>query len=95
MKTSVILSLVAGIAAGAAAGAAIGLLYAPDSGENTRRKIYEKGGELKDNLKSKISDIGEDINRRFEGVKEEAGRMMEKGKAKVKEARGDIGTATL
>jgi gas vesicle protein len=85
MKTSkVILSLVAGIAAGAAAGAAMGILYAPDKGTETRRKLSQKSDELKDNLKQK-----------FEGVKEDASDLLEKGKSKMYEAKKDINSATI
>jgi gas vesicle protein len=80
MKTSnVVISLIAGILAGAAAGAALGILYAPDKGTETRRKITRKGEELRDNLRHK-----------FEGVKEEASELLDKGKSKIYEAMGDM-----
>lgn len=37
-----------GLLIGGALGAALALLYAPQSGEETRGKLKEKGGELKD-----------------------------------------------
>lgn len=43
---------------GALAGAAAALLLAPDSGENTRRKIRESASREYDNLKEKIRTEG-------------------------------------
>lgn len=36
--------------AGVAVGAALGLLYAPESGEVTRKKLNKKAGQVKDNV---------------------------------------------
>jgi len=46
-KTMQMGGFLAAFAIGAVAGAAIALLYAPRSGEETRKLIAEKGGELK------------------------------------------------
>ncbi len=40
---------------GALVGAAAAILMAPDSGENTRRKLKEKAQQEYDNLKQKVS----------------------------------------
>ncbi|HLP71599.1 MAG TPA: YtxH domain-containing protein [Bacteroidales bacterium] len=83
MKTSkLILSLVTGIVAGAAAGALLGVLYAPDKGAETRRKIGEKGDELRDTLKQK-----------FEGAKHQANDLLDKGKSKIYEAKNDVASS--
>ena len=85
MKTgNVILSLLSGIAAGAAAGVAMGILYAPDKGSETRKKISMKGEELRGNLKHK-----------FDEVREDATDLLEKGKSKIYEARDDINTSNI
>ncbi len=41
---------------GALAGAAAAILLAPDSGENTRKKLREKAQQEYDNLKKKVAD---------------------------------------
>ncbi|MBR2477899.1 MAG: YtxH domain-containing protein [Bacteroidales bacterium] len=41
---------------GALAGAVAAILLAPDSGENTRRKIKERAQQEYDNLKKKVAD---------------------------------------
>lgn len=91
MKTrGVVLSIIAGVAAGAAAGAALGILYAPDKGTETRRRLMERGGEIADNVKSKVSSLGEEARKKFQGAREEADDLMEKGKSKIYEAKSDL-----
>lgn len=46
---------------GAAIGAGIGILFAPDKGTNTRRKIREGVDEAKENLNEKFSEVSEKI----------------------------------
>jgi len=46
---------------GAAIGAGIGILFAPDKGSNTRRKIREGVDEAKDNFNEKFSEVSEKI----------------------------------
>ena len=54
MKTS---RVVLGVLAGAAVGALVGILFAPDKGSNTRRKIAKKGEDFVEDLKTRASDI--------------------------------------
>ena len=77
MKTSG--KLLMAIAAGAAVGAILGVLFAPDKGTETRRKIKQKGKKIKDDVKDaygkgkeKINhfkeDIGNAIREKVEGL---------------------------
>jgi gas vesicle protein len=54
MKTS---STLLGVLGAAAAGAFLGVLFAPDKGSNTRKKISDKTKDYGDNLKSKVDGI--------------------------------------
>ena len=61
--------LVKGIIVGAAAGALLGVLLAPDSGEQTRKKISKKGTDFTDLLKAKFNDFVDSIAGKVENLK--------------------------
>ena len=75
--------LLAGILLGAAAGAALGILFAPDKGTETRKKIARKGEDLGDAVKNKINALGESIHEKYDNIKTEASHLMDKSKRKV------------
>jgi gas vesicle protein len=64
--------IILGALAGVAAGALIGILFAPDKGTATRKKIVNKGEEYVENLKEKINGLLNDGVRRNEKVRETA-----------------------
>ena len=72
-----------GFLAGAAAGAILGILFAPDKGTDTRKKISKKTGDLGDSLKSTFSDFIDGISSKYENVKDDATGLYEKGKDKA------------
>lgn len=74
-----------GIFAGVAAGAVLGILFAPDKGSNTRKKIMTKGGEYIEDLENKFNELMDRISEKLEMGKEEATQMIENGKSKMEE----------
>ena len=54
--------ILAAVAAGIAAGAVLGILFAPDKGSETRRKINEKGKKMADDVKGKFTEGKEKFN---------------------------------
>ncbi len=54
MKTK---NAILGIIGGVAVGALLGVLFAPDKGSNTRKKIAKKGSDLEKDIKSKLDDF--------------------------------------
>ncbi len=81
-------NLLTGIVIGAIVGTAAGILLAPESGEETRKKIAEKTSGLKEDLESKFQDISEKIkNLENEALSEFKGKFYDvKGKIKEKYA---------
>ncbi len=67
-----------GVLAGVAAGAIIGILFAPDKGCETRRKIAKSGKDLTDNLNETLKVFMADLSEKFESAVKEAKESAEK-----------------
>lgn len=77
--------LLLGVLAGVATGAVLGILFAPDKGSNTRKKIQHKGEDYADALKEKFDGLLDAIADKFEDTKAQAEEWATKGKTKFDE----------
>jgi gas vesicle protein len=84
---------VLGFLAGAAIGAIAGILFAPDKGSETRRKISKKTGDVTDSVKNAFSDFIDGMKNTYSSLKGEVEDVEEKGKAKVNQLKQEAKNA--
>ena len=89
-KRNAVLAGVIGFSAGAIVGAITALLYAPQSGLETRDKIREKfndvsekAGEAIDRTKETLTDVREKMGSAYESAVEKTSSAIEKAKEKI------------
>src|SRR5512134_2302182 len=80
------IKLVGALLIGAAAGATLGVLFAPDKGSNTRRKIKTKTDELIDQLSEKIDEAKDAMSNLKEKATHTADNLKNKAAGVVDEA---------
>ena len=83
-----------GVIAGLAAGAVLGVLFAPDKGTVTRKKISKKGEDYAESLKEKFNEFLDSISEKFEDVKGEVSDFAEQSKNRSGKPKKDAKTST-
>jgi gas vesicle protein len=83
-----------GVLAGAAAGAILGVLFAPEAGTETRRRLGEGSRDVANNLKARFSDLVDNIADKYESAREGASDLIDRGKQAVSGATGGGGTGS-
>ena len=91
MSTSKVLL---GVVVGLAAGAMAGILMAPDSGSNTRKKLSDRGQGMVDDLKGKFNDFLDGFMSHVETVKDEASDIADRAKNKIGETVKKVGNVS-
>ena len=76
MKSNVVVSVVAGLAAGAL----LGVLFAPDKGSKTRKKIKNKTSEAKKDLKEEFDNFLDTVSKKYNSIVDKGEEVLEKEK---------------
>jgi gas vesicle protein len=71
---------VLGILAGLATGAILGILFAPNKGSETRRKIGKKSKYLTDEIKSQYNGVVSNIAEKIDDIEQNTENLIKKGK---------------
>jgi gas vesicle protein len=90
MKTD---KVVLGILGGIAAGAMLGILFAPEKGTKTRRKIMDKGNDYADDLKDKFDTVLGTITKKYEKIWQQGENLIAEEKEKFDTAKKEITNA--
>jgi gas vesicle protein len=85
--------VILGVLAGVAIGAALGVLFAPDKGWNTRKRISKKAEDLTEDLKDKFEEFLDSISVKVDEVKEEAADFSHKTKTGTAGVKNEAKTA--
>ena len=75
--------VVLGVLAGAGVGVLMGILFAPEKGSVTRKRISRKAEDEVDALKDKMNDFIDLVGQQFDKVKDEVSDFVEITKQKV------------
>ena len=85
--------VILGVLAGVAIGAALGVLFAPDKGWNTRKRISKKAEDLTEDLREKFEEFIDSISVKVDEVKEEVADFSHKTKTVATEAKNEAKTS--
>lgn len=80
-------ALLLGATVGGIVGAALGILFAPEKGNKTRKKLLAKGGDLTDSVKGMVIDLVEEVQKEAGSVKEKLTEVVGNGIATIEKSK--------
>src|SRR6266536_2444289 len=69
----------------------LGILYAPDRGEETRRKISQRASDIKDTVKGTYSEVAGTVSSKIDQVKNKASQLVNKEKRNYSDLEAQTG----
>lgn len=79
-----------GILAGLATGTILGILFAPEKGTDTRKKIANKSKDSLEDLKTKYNDVIDSLTSKLESVRKQGYDLYNDGKDLAENAHKEI-----
>jgi gas vesicle protein len=86
MKTD---KVVLGILGGVAAGALLGILFAPEKGDKTRKRLMDKSNDYADELKDKLDTLLGTMTNKYEKIWKEGESLLSQGKSKFEDMKSE------
>jgi len=86
MRNNDLSSMITGVAIGLGIGAALGILFAPQSGEDTREYLLGAAKDRFDDTKDRFSDVTD----RVRDVTDRFGNVVESGKDLARQAQDSV-----
>ncbi|MFE3872457.1 YtxH domain-containing protein [Flavobacterium sp. ZS1P70] len=86
MKTD---KVVLGILGGVAAGALLGILFAPEKGDKTRKRLMDKSNDYADELKDKLDTLLGTMTNKYEKIWKEGENLISQGKSKFEDIKSE------
>ncbi|UFH45555.1 YtxH domain-containing protein [Flavobacterium galactosidilyticum] len=81
--------IILGVLGGVAVGALLGVLFAPEKGDKTRKKIMEKSNDYADELKDKLDSLLGTVSSKYDKLKREGESLYAEGKSKFQDAKNE------
>ncbi len=66
---------------GVVVGLILGVLFAPDSGDETRRKIAKKASDVKDTVTDTYNNIADTVADKYQDIKSKANEFIGRGES--------------